>query len=86
MSLYLASKAALNMFVRCVAKEVSNSKININLILPGTIDTPANRKSMGEGLVDQWIPPLEICKSILSLLGKEAIRVNGAFITIPDRV
>ena len=86
MSLYLASKAALNMFVRCVAKEISNTKININLILPGTIDTPANRKSMGDDQADLWIPPIEICKNIAKLIGLDAINVNGAFITIPDRV
>jgi len=39
-------KAALAMLVRTVALENRDAGLTANVVLPGTIDTPANRKAM----------------------------------------
>ena len=43
---YAVSKAALVALVKNVAAEVKDSGITANVVLPSTIDTPANRKAM----------------------------------------
>ena len=51
MSAYSASKAAVIRLTESMAEEVKNLGINVNCILPGTIDTPQNREAMpGEQL------------------------------------
>src|ERR1051326_5604765 len=44
---YSASKAALVSLIRTVALENKDAGITANVILPGTIDTAANRKEIG---------------------------------------
>src|SRR6202163_4704531 len=43
---YSTSKAALVSLIRTVAAENKDAGITANVILPGTMDTPANRKAM----------------------------------------
>ena len=40
---YAASKAAINAFIKSLAKEVANDGINVNAIAPGLTDTPMMR-------------------------------------------
>jgi NAD(P)-dependent dehydrogenase (short-subunit alcohol dehydrogenase family) len=42
---YITFKAALAMLVRTVALENKDAGLTANVVLPGTIDTPANRKA-----------------------------------------
>jgi NAD(P)-dependent dehydrogenase (short-subunit alcohol dehydrogenase family) len=43
---YSASKAALVSLVRTIALENKDAGITANILLPGTMDTPANRRAM----------------------------------------
>jgi len=43
---YVTFKAALAMLVRTVALENRDAGVTANVVLPGTMDTPANRKAM----------------------------------------
>src|SRR6202030_28805 len=43
---YSASKAALVSLIKTVALENNDAGITANVILPGTMDTPANRKDI----------------------------------------
>ena len=54
---YAASKAALVSLVRTLAAENADHKITVNVILPGTMDTPANRAAMPKADFTQWVPP-----------------------------
>jgi NAD(P)-dependent dehydrogenase (short-subunit alcohol dehydrogenase family) len=61
---YSASKAALVSLIKTVARENKDAGITANVILPGTIDTPANRKDMPRADISQWV----LRKGTLSLL------------------
>lgn len=78
---YSASKAALVSLVRTVAIENKDLGVTANTILPGTIDTPANRAAMPKADVSQWVKPESIASLIVWLASDGAKDVTGA--TIP---
>jgi NAD(P)-dependent dehydrogenase (short-subunit alcohol dehydrogenase family) len=79
---YSASKAALVSLMKTVALENKDSGITANVILPGTIDTPANRKDMPGADVSQWVQPASIASLIVWLAGDSARDVTGAVIPV----
>jgi NAD(P)-dependent dehydrogenase (short-subunit alcohol dehydrogenase family) len=82
---YSASKAALVSLMKTVALENKDSGITANVILPGTIDTPANRKYIPGANVSQWVQPASIASLIVWLAGDAAQDVTGAVIPVYGR-
>ena len=82
---YSASKAALVSLIRTVAVESKDSGITANVILPGTIDTPANRKAMPKADTSHWVQPGAIASLILWLASDAAKDVTGAAIPVYGR-
>jgi NAD(P)-dependent dehydrogenase (short-subunit alcohol dehydrogenase family) len=82
---YSASKAALVSLVRTVALENKDAGITANVILPGTIDTPANRKAMPGADVAQWVQPGAIASLIVWLASEAGKEVTGAAIPVYGR-
>ncbi len=82
---YSASKAALVSLVRTVALENKDPGITANVILPGTIDTPANRKAMPGADTSQWVQPSAIADLIVWLASDAAKDVTGAVIPVYGR-
>jgi NAD(P)-dependent dehydrogenase (short-subunit alcohol dehydrogenase family) len=82
---YSASKAALVSLVRTVALENKDAGITANVILPGTIDTPANRKAMPGADTTTWVQPASIASLILWLAGDAGKDVTGAAIPLYGR-
>jgi len=82
---YSASKAALVSLMKTVAVENKDSGITANVILPGTIDTPANRKDMPGADVLQWVQPASVASLIVWLAGDAARDVTGAVIPVYGR-
>lgn len=79
---YSASKAALVALVRTVALENKDLPITANVILPGTMDTPANRKDMPKADISKWIQPGSVASLIIWLASDAGKDVNGASIPI----
>jgi NAD(P)-dependent dehydrogenase (short-subunit alcohol dehydrogenase family) len=79
---YSASKAALVSLIRTVALENKDHGITANVILPGTIDTPANRKAMPGADTGTWVLPASIAALIVWLAGEAGKDVNGAAIPV----
>jgi len=77
---YAASKAAVIRLVESIAAEHRADRITANCILPGTIDTPANRASMPNAKPDVWIPPTAIAELIGYLVSPAGAVVTGAAI------
>lgn len=79
---YSASKAALVSLVRTVALENKDLPLTANVILPGTMDTPGNRKAMPKGDASKWVQPASVASLILWLASDSGKDVNGAAIPI----
>jgi len=79
---YSASKAAMVSLVRTVALENQDVGITANTILPGTMDTPANRKAMPNADFSKWAQPAAVASLMLWLAGEEGKDVNGAAIPV----
>jgi NAD(P)-dependent dehydrogenase (short-subunit alcohol dehydrogenase family) len=82
---YSASKAALVSLIRTVAVENKDCGITANVILPGTIDTPANRKAMPKADITNWVQPAAIASLIVWLASDAAQDVTGAVIPLYGR-
>ena len=82
---YSASKAALVSLVRTVALENKDAGIAANIILPGTMDTAANRKAMPDADVSQWVQPASVADLIVWLAGEAGKDVTGAAIPVYGR-
>jgi NAD(P)-dependent dehydrogenase (short-subunit alcohol dehydrogenase family) len=79
---YSASKAAMVSLIKTVALENKDVGISANVILPGTIDTPANRKAMPKGDFSKWVQPSNVAALIVWLAGEAGKDVNGAAIPV----
>ncbi len=79
---YSASKAAMVSLMRTVALENQDAGITANVILPGTMDTPANRKAMPNADFSKWVQPAAVASLITWLASDAAKDVNGAAIPI----
>jgi NAD(P)-dependent dehydrogenase (short-subunit alcohol dehydrogenase family) len=82
---YSASKAAIVSLMLTVARENKDAGITANVILPGTIDTPANRKDMPGADTSQWVQPESIASLIVWLAGDAGKDVTGAAIPVYGR-
>jgi NAD(P)-dependent dehydrogenase (short-subunit alcohol dehydrogenase family) len=82
---YSASKAALVSLLRTVAAENKDLAITANIILPGTMDTPANRQAMPGADTSKWVQPASVASLIVWLAGEAGKDVNGAVIPVYGR-
>jgi NAD(P)-dependent dehydrogenase (short-subunit alcohol dehydrogenase family) len=79
---YSASKAAMVSLIRTVAAENHDAGMTANVILPGTMDTPANRKAMPDADFSKWVKPVTIASLMVWLAGVAGKDVNGAVIPV----
>jgi NAD(P)-dependent dehydrogenase (short-subunit alcohol dehydrogenase family) len=79
---YSASKAAIVRLVESLAAELRQKGINVNCVLPGTIDTPQNRTSMTGANASHWVEAEAIADVMLFLASDAARAVNGAAVPV----
>ncbi|WP_416671957.1 3-oxoacyl-ACP reductase FabG [Egbenema bharatensis] len=79
---YCASKAGVVALTRSIAAETKGTNITANVVLPSVIDTPANRKAMGEENADQWVTPESLAQVIGFLASEAAKDLRGAVIPV----
>ncbi|MDA0789219.1 MAG: SDR family NAD(P)-dependent oxidoreductase [Proteobacteria bacterium] len=82
MGTYTASKAAVMRLTESMALELREHNINVNCILPGTIDTPRNRQDMPRSDHSKWVPTPDIARVIGFLTSDDAIAVHGAGVPV----
>ncbi len=82
MAAYAVSKLAVHALVRVLALENRDRGVRVNAVLPGTIDTPANRRAMPEADRSSWTPPEAIARTIAFLLSPDSAPVTGALIPV----
>ncbi|HTF42372.1 MAG TPA: SDR family NAD(P)-dependent oxidoreductase [Terriglobales bacterium] len=75
---YSASKAALVSLIRTIAAENKDAGVTANIVLPGTMDTPANRRDMAKADFASWVQPQSVASVITWLACEAGKDVNGA--------
>jgi NAD(P)-dependent dehydrogenase (short-subunit alcohol dehydrogenase family) len=79
---YSVSKSAVIRLTESMSAELKRSGINVNCILPGTIDTSQNRESMPTADHSRWVPPEALADVILFLASDAARAVHGAAVPV----
>jgi NAD(P)-dependent dehydrogenase (short-subunit alcohol dehydrogenase family) len=79
---YSASKAAMVSLIKTVALENKDAGLTANVILPGTMDTAANRKAMPNADFSKWVRPATVAALVAWLAGDAGKDVNGAVIPV----
>jgi NAD(P)-dependent dehydrogenase (short-subunit alcohol dehydrogenase family) len=82
---YAVAKSALVTFAEALAEEYRDDGIRCNVVLPGTIDTPGNRRAMPDADTARWTQPEEIARAILFLASDDAAAINGAAVPVHGR-
>src|SRR5215469_3296747 len=79
---YSASKSAVLRLTESLADELKTSNINVNCIMPGTIDTPQNRAAIPNGDFSKWVEPAAIAEVIAFLASDASRAINGAALPV----
>jgi NAD(P)-dependent dehydrogenase (short-subunit alcohol dehydrogenase family) len=82
MSAYSASKSAVIRLTESASAEVKEQGINVNCVLPGTLDTPENRVAMPDADFSQWVKLESIANVILFLTSDAARDIHGAAVPV----
>lgn len=81
-SAYNVSKAALVSLVRTIAEETKAAGITANIVLPGTMDTPANRAAMPGADYSKLVQPAQVAAMLVHLASDDAAQVTGVALPI----
>lgn len=84
MGAYAASKSGIARLTESLAEETAAAGVRVNAVLPGTIDTPANRRETPGADFKAWVAPEDIAKAIVFLLSDEAAAITGATIPVTN--
>jgi NAD(P)-dependent dehydrogenase (short-subunit alcohol dehydrogenase family) len=79
---YGATKAAVMRLTESLSAEVKERGINVNCVIPGTLDTPPNRESMPKADFSRWVKPESLAEVILFLASDQARDIHGAAVPV----
>jgi NAD(P)-dependent dehydrogenase (short-subunit alcohol dehydrogenase family) len=80
MGAYCASKDVVIRLTESMSAELRSHGINVNCVLPGTIDTEDNRAAMPNADRGKWVAPEALADVILFLSSPAARAIHGAAI------
>jgi NAD(P)-dependent dehydrogenase (short-subunit alcohol dehydrogenase family) len=82
---YAVSKAGVVTLTEALAEETRDHGIQVNCIMPSTIDTEANRRMLPKADFTKWVDPEEIAEVILFLASDASKPTSGASIPVYGR-
>jgi NAD(P)-dependent dehydrogenase (short-subunit alcohol dehydrogenase family) len=85
MGAYAAAKAAVLRLTESMSAELKSANIQVNCVLPGTIDSPQNRQAMPDADISKWVTPEQVAQAILFLSSPEADAITGAALPVYGR-
>ncbi len=78
---YAVSKGAVAQLSEILADELKSYDIHVHCVMPGTMDTPANRKAMPGADFSKWVQTRDVARVIHFLLSDDARAVRS--VTVP---
>ncbi|HEX9036572.1 MAG TPA: SDR family NAD(P)-dependent oxidoreductase [Ktedonobacterales bacterium] len=84
-SAYAIAKAAILTLTQAQAEEVVQQGITVNALLPGIMDTAANRAAMPKADHSRWPAPADVARVIAFLASDDAGLISGASIPVYGR-
>jgi NAD(P)-dependent dehydrogenase (short-subunit alcohol dehydrogenase family) len=82
MGAYAASKSGVLRLTESLSEEVKDQGVTVNAVLPGTIDTPQNRKAMPKADASKWVAPEAIADVVVFLASDGARAITGAAVPV----
>jgi NAD(P)-dependent dehydrogenase (short-subunit alcohol dehydrogenase family) len=82
---YITSKAALIALVQSLDAEYRDDGVRCNVVLPSTIDTPANRRAQPDADVSRWVTPAQVADVVAFLVSPLSAAVSGAAVPVYGR-
>lgn len=82
---YTASKAGVMRLTESLADELKDRRITVNAVLPGIVDTAANRADMPDADVTRWVSPPALARIVAFLLSDDAEPLTGACLPVAGR-
>lgn len=79
---YAISKGAVRQLTEILAAELSPYNIHAHCILPGTMDTEANRQAMPKADFSKWTSTEDVARVIRLLLSSEADAIRSAAVPV----
>ena len=79
---YSIAKTAVVRLTESLAAEVKREGVRVNAVLPGTIDTPANRHAMPDADPRSWVEPEALADAMLFLASPGARAVTGVALPV----
>jgi NAD(P)-dependent dehydrogenase (short-subunit alcohol dehydrogenase family) len=85
MGSYCATKCVVVRVTEAMAAELRDRNINVNCVLPTTLDTPANRADMPNADPAKWVAPSDLAQTIVFLASPAARAIHGAALPVTGR-
>jgi NAD(P)-dependent dehydrogenase (short-subunit alcohol dehydrogenase family) len=82
---YSAAKSSVLRLTEALSAEVKHAGVNVNALLPSTIDTPQNRAAMPSADPATWVEPEALADVVLFLISDAARAIHGAAIPVYGR-
>ena len=79
---YAVSKGAVRRLSEILADEVQNYDIHVHCVMPGTMDTEANRRAMPKADFAKWVKTEDVAKVIHFLLSDDAGAVRSLAVPV----
>ncbi len=79
---YAVAKSAVLKLTEAMAAEFRDKGVNVNAVLPSTIDTEPNRQAMPNADFDKWVTPAEVADAMLWLASDDAKPIHGAAVPV----
>ena len=79
---YAVSKGAVQQLSEILADELKSYDIHVHCVMPGTMDTPANRKSMPNADFAKWVKTTDVARTIHFLLSDDARAIRSVVVPV----
>lgn len=82
---YITAKAGVLAFIQALDVEYRDDRIRCNAILPGVIDTPANRHTNPDADFSRWVTPAAAADVIAYLISDRSTAITGGAVPVAGR-